>query len=277
MKKIILSLLMFTLISMPAFAATWSAKDRVKDVGSVVVTKNSLPKATAFQIVETALDNSTASSTNTIQIPSNDLQYAGNDNEVAAVIATEIGQITNGKYAKTKIRNAAKTAILGKLSSENILNTAANSEYVSKKTNLNDYKLADMTGVDLMVNAGYNPLALVVLITKMPGSTLEAVMGKPSNSERAMNVYNYISYNYPEKLKAGYNCQEYRFFLTYADPIVESRNKSKSALKKFNKEQEKNKKQQAKSLLQYKATGGVNAWDATYTLLNEFTTTNKKQ
>ena len=80
----------------------------------------------------------------------------------------------------------AKTAITTSLSSENIISTAANSQYLASKSSLNDNKAADVTGTDLMVKAGYNPLAMVVLVTKMPGSTLEAVQGKPSNSERAM-------------------------------------------------------------------------------------------
>ena len=275
MKKVILSVFAFLLMTGSSFAATWVAADRVAPVGKVVVEKSGLPAKTTFKVINGAADNSMASTTNVIQISSTDLTYAGNDNEVAAVISSEIGQIINGKAAKDKFRSAAKAALAEKLSSTNVLNTAANSEYVASKTTLGDMKVADMTGVDLMVNAGYNPLAMVVVITKQPGSNLEIVMGKPANSERAMNVFNYITYNYPDKIKAGYGCQEYRNFLTYANPIVEKRNKSKSALKKFNKEQEKAKALRAKSLAQYKATGGLSSWDATYAILNELSTDKK--
>ena len=83
------------------------------------------------------------------------------------------------------MRNAAKNAILSKLSSDNIISTAANSEYVANKTNLNDEKAADITGIDLLAKTGYNPLAMIVVITKMPGSTLEALQGKPSGQPYA--------------------------------------------------------------------------------------------
>ena len=49
----------------------------------------------------------------------------------------------------------------------------------------------------------------------------------------AMNVFDYMTYTYPAKVKAGYGCQEYRSFLTYANPIVEERNSSAKKLAKF--------------------------------------------
>ena len=270
MKKIILSVFAMALLILPSCAATkWTATDRVAPVSKVIVEKNSLPAKLQFKIVEEAVNNSQTSTTNIVQISKADLAYAGNDNEVAAVISYELGQIINGKAGKDNLRAAAKTMLAQKLSGDNIVNTTANSEYWNSKTALKDKKEADMTAVDLMVKGGYNPLALVVVITKMPGTNLELLMGQPANSDRAMSAYNYLAYNYPEKVKAGYGCQEYRNFLTYADPIVAKRNNSKRQVKKFAKEQEKIKAERAKSLNQYKMSGGLSGWDATYAILNE--------
>lgn len=277
MRKLILSVFAMALLILPSSAASkWTASDRVAPVGKVIVEKNGLPAKLQFKLVENIADNSQTSSTNIVQISKDDLTYAGNDNEVAAVIAYELGQIINGKTGKDNLRAAAKAILAEKLSKDNIVNTTANSEYWNSKTALKDKKEADMTAIDLMVKANYNPLALVVVITKMPGSNLELVMGIPANSERAMSAYNYLAYNYPEKVKAGYGCQEYRNFLTYSDPIVEKRNKSKRAIKKFAKEQEKIKADRAKSLNQYKMSGGLSGWDATYAILNELSTESKK-
>ena len=276
MKKFILSVFAMALLILPSSAATkWAATDRVAPVGKVIVETKSLPAKLQFQIVENAVNNSQTASTNVVQVSKADLAYAGNDNEVAAVISYELGQIINGKAGKDNIRAAAKAILAQKLSGDNIVNTTANSEYWNSKTALKDKKEADMTAVDLMVNAGYNPLALVVVITKMPGTNLELVMGHPANADRAMSAYNYLAYNYPEKVKAGYGCQEYRNFLTYADPIVEKRNNSKRQVKKFAKEQEKIKAERAKSLNQYKMSGGLSGWDATYAILNELSTEKK--
>ena len=276
MKKIILSLFTAALLVLPSTATTkWTAADRVAPVGKVIVEKNSLPAKLQFKLVDETVDNSKTSTTNIVQISKADLTYAGNDNEVAAVVAYELGQIINGKTGKDNIRAAAKAMLAEKLSKDNIVNTTANSEFWNSKTALRDKKEADMTAVDLMVKAGYNPLALVVVITKMPGTNMELIMGQPANSERAMSAFNYIDYNYADKVKAGYGCQEYRNFLTYADPIVQKRNKTKRSLKKFAKEQEKIKTERAKSLNQYKMSGGLSGWDTTYAILNELSTPKK--
>ena len=276
MKKIILSIFILASFVLPTNAATtWSASDRVAPVSKVIVEKNILPAKLQFKLVEGVVDNSQTSTTNVVQISKADLTYAGNDNEVAAVVAYELGQIINGKSGKDHMRAAAKAILAEKLSKDNIVNTTANSEYWNSKTALKDKKEADMTAVDLMVKAGYNPLALVVVITKMPGSNLELIMGVPANSERAMSAYNYLAYNYPEKVKAGYACQEYRNFLAYSDPIVAKRNSSKRQVKKFAKEQEKIKKERAKSFSQYQMSGGLSGWDATYAILNELSTEKK--
>ncbi|MCQ2755020.1 MAG: M48 family metalloprotease [bacterium] len=270
MKKLIISLFAITLMSAPSFAATWVAADRVAPVGKVMLEKNGLPTTTTFKVVNGEADNSDVSTTNVVLISSTDLSYTGNDNEVAAVIGKELGHIINGKATKTKVRDFAKAAIASKLSADNVLVTAANSDYLASKASLSDNKAADVTGADLMIQAGYNPLAGVVVITKMPGSTLEVLQGKPANSERAMNLYDYLTYNYPSKVSVGYGCQEYRNFLAYADPIVKDRNANAKKLAKFNKEQAKNKNTRAKNLQQYKTTG-MSGWESSYLILKTLT------
>lgn len=268
-KKILLTVFSALLFILPA-QAEYDTTARVPVVGKQIVTKNGLPSTITFKVVDTESNNSNATASKVIEVSKQDLIYAGNDNEVAAVIANEIGRIMNAQVSKEKFRNIAKAALASTLSEDNIINTAANSEFAENKISSKDDMDADITGVDLMINAGYNPLAMVVLVTKMPGSFWESIKGDPSNSKRAMNIYDYLTYNYPSKVKAGYACNEYRYFLTYADPIVEKRNSNEKKLKKFNEEQAKKKEERTKQIAKYKATGGVNGWDATYTLLEEF-------
>ena len=52
--------------------------------------------------------------------------------------------------------------------------------------------------------------------------------------------------------------------------LVKKRNSNEKQLKKFNEEQAKKKAERTKQIAKYKATGGLNGWDATYTLLEEF-------
>ena len=269
MKKLFVSLCAVGLMTLSANA--WDASERVSIVGKTLLEKNGLPTAITFKVVEGIADNSQATTTNVINISKEDLAQAGNDSEVAAVVSNEIGYIINGQTSRNKMRELAKQAITSKLSADNLITTAANSEYIINKTNLNDEKAADITGVDLMCKTGYNPLAMVVLITKRPTtSTLETLQGKPNNSERAMNAFDYLTYAYPSKVSAGYGCQEYRNFLAYANPIVEERNANAKKLVKFNKQQAKNQVQRAKDIANYKSTG-LSGWDTSYQLLQSFT------
>ena len=170
MKKIILSVFTFLFMASASYAATWVAADRVSTVGATLISKNNLPAKTTFKVVNGAADNSNTSRTNVIQISSTDLSYTGNDSEVAAVIAHEMGYIINGTYSKRIMREASKDALTKNLSSSNIIATAANSEFLANKVSAADEQDADITGVDLMIKTGYNPLAMIVVITKMPGS-----------------------------------------------------------------------------------------------------------
>lgn len=275
MKKLFISLFALGLLVMPVSAATWTAADRVNAVGAQLLKKNGLPENTKFKVVNGEANNTDATVTNTIQISSTDLTYTGNDNEVAAVIARELGYIINGRATKSRMRDFAKSALNNTFSEGNLITTVANSDYAANKASMSDNKDADITGADLMIQANYNPLAGIVVLTKMPGSTMEIALGKPCNSERAMNLYDYLAYNYPSKVKAGYGCKEYKTFLTYADPIVKERTSNKKKLEKFNKEQEKNRAVRAKNLAQYKSTG-MSGWDTSYQLLKTFTETSEK-
>ena len=148
-----------------------------------------------------------------------------------------------------------------------------------------DQKAADITGIDLMIQAGYNPLAMIVVLGKMPGSTLDLLKGQPNNFKRTMYIYDYLAYNYPSKVKAGYNCQEYKNFLAFIQPDIDERNADSKKLAKWEKakwekEQAKLKKERAKQIAKYKATGGLNGWDASYTILknlSESSETNQKK
>ena len=276
MKKILLGIFTALVFVLPAQAG-YNTTARVPVVGKQIVTKNGLPAAIKFKVVEFTADNSNATATKEIQVSKTNLQYAGNDNEVAAVIANELGKIMNAQVSKEKWRTLAKAALADNLSSDNIINTAANSTYAINKTAERDNMDADITGADLMITAGYNPLAMVVWVTKMPGSVMETLKSQPANSKRAMNIYDYLTYNYPSKVKAGYACNEYRFFLTYANPIVTERNSNKKKLAKFQKEQAKKKAKRTKQIAQYKATGGLNGWEATYALLESFANSSEEK
>ncbi len=277
MKKLILSLCIASLISAPALAASWSAVDRTPTVGKQILTKNNLPSTTKFVVTETAVTNSTSNTNDEIYVQKTDLGYTGNDNEVAAVIAQEIGVIINANASKKKLVSNITSAIAGNFVDTNLENTAlVANELTLNNMSAKDQMNADITGVDLMIQAGYNPLAMIVVLGKMPGSTVDILKSQPNNFKRSMYIYDYLAYNYPSKVKAGYNCKEYKNFLAYIQPTIDERNSNKTKFAKFQKEQAKLKKERAKQIAKYKATGGLNGWDASYTILKNLSESSEK-
>ena len=268
MKKTLLSLLLASVLAVPAFSATWSAVDKVPTVGKQVLTKNSLPSTTKFVVTETEVVNSTSNTNNELYIQKSDLGYTGNDNEVAAVIAKELGIVINANASKKRFVSNVASALAGSITDTNLQNKALIANQISlSNMSEKDQMNADITGIDLMVQAGYNPLAMIVVLGKMPGTAMDAIKSQPSNFKRTMYIYDYLAYNYPSKIQAGYNCQEYRNFLAYIEPTITERNSNKKKLAKFQKTQAKLKKERAKQIAKYKATGGLNGWDASYTIL----------
>lgn len=277
MKKIILSLMLAFATTMPTFSATWSAVDRVPTVGKQILTKNNLPTDTKFVVTETAVVNSTSNTNKEIYIQKEALGYAGNDNEVAAVISQEIGTIINANASKKKLVSNLTSALAGSVSGESAQNKALIiNELAMNNMSEKDQMNADVTGTDLMIQAGYNPLAMIVVLGKMPGSTVDILKSQPNNFKRTMYIYDYLTYNYPSKIKSGYNCQEYKNFAAYVQPTVDERKADKKKLAKFNKEQAKLKTERAKQIAKYKATGGLNGWDASYTILKNLSESSEK-
>ena len=263
-----LSLFLAASLAVPSLAATWSAVNRVPEVGKQVLSKNSLPTTTTFVITDVEVTNSTSNENNKIYINKTNLNYTGNDNEVAAVIAQEIGALVNANASKKKLVSNITSALAGSFVDTSLETTAlAANEFTLNNMSEKDQMNADITGVDLMIQAGYNPLAMIVVLGKMPGSTMDLLKSQPNNFKRTMYIYDYLAYNYPSKVKAGYNCQEYKNFLAYIQPTIDERNSNSKKLAKWEKEQAKLKKERAKQIAKYKATGGLNGWDASYTIL----------
>ena len=62
--------------------------------------------------------------------------------------------------------------------------------------------VADKRAVDYMVNAGYNPLALIVFINKTcPQKRFDKISRHNLTSRRLAHIYEYITYKYPQFLE----------------------------------------------------------------------------
>ena len=247
--------------------------NRVNKIGKALLQKNNLPSQVTFTVVETDEINAFANGENQICVYTGLLNFVNDDSELAGVIAHEIGHIVNNHVAKQSIVNAiTATVIQNAKLNEKVKTGAAIAQNLSmKKMSRNEEYEADITAVDLMVKAGYNPLAMVSVLYKISGNYVDIIQDHPSGDKRTMYLYNYITYTYPDKLKLGYNSDSFKQFMNYAQPIVDARNANPSKVKAFNNEQAKLKEKRLKKLQKYKNATNELGWQASYTLLKTLT------
>lgn len=102
---------------------------------------------------------------------------------------------------------------------------------------------ADKKGVDLMVNAGYNPVAMIITLNKICGEPnwFEKSSTHPGGSERLYAIYEYIYTKYPAYLIDN----EYKNNLYYQNFLLTSKKQRQIIQKKHNEASVKtvNKKQ----------------------------------
>ena len=265
MKKVLFSLFVAIAIAIPTSAATtYNAANRVPTVGQTLLTKNGISATNVkFTVVSGVVDNSNYSTNKVVNVSTNELAYTGNDSEVAAVVANELGHIIAGHASRGKV-----VSLLQAATDTNITTNETATTLATNYSSLQKEKEADTIAVNLMANAGYNPLAIIAVLTKQTSTYWEAIQGKPANAERAMNVYDYTGYAYPAKLKAGYACNEYKNFLTYANTVLTTRKENKKLAAKVSKDMKKYRKNSVNQVAKFKTRGGISGWDAAYGLLN---------
>lgn len=283
MKKILVILFAaFFMTTSYVFAATATTKDwtsatseqRVNTIGKNLLSKNNLPTQVTFKVIESEDINAYATGDNQLCVYTGLLKYVTDDAELASVISHEIGHILNSHVAKQSIVNAITATAINNVANEQLKTGAAIAQNLSmKKMSRTEENEADVTGVDLMVKAGYNPLAMVSVLYKISGNYIDILEDHPSGDKRTMYIYDYITYTYPEKAKLGYNSDSYKQFMNYATPIVNERNANPSKLKKFNKQQAKLKEKRIKKLKKYQNSTNEFGWNASYTMLRALTGT----
>lgn len=267
MKKIlaIFCLMMFNL----AFATTdWNSEaalKRVNNIGSKLLKANNVNYDIEFKVSNEEDVNAYANLDKEIYVYKGLLEFVDNDEELAGVIGHEMGHIINGHCAKQGILGTA-VAVVANMLSKNEIVTAIGTTLAQSKLSRTDEFEADISGVDLMTKAGYNPLAMVSLLNKISGDAyIDILQTHPSGEKRILNVYNYIEYNYSSKLSKGYSTDSYKKALTMINPSVEKRKASERLTTKFNKQQEKLLKKKEKRAKKMQGTSSV--WDGYYTTL----------
>ena len=267
MKKImaIFTLMMFSACF--AAATNWNSEaalKRVNTIGTKILKANNVNHPIEFKVSDTDDINAYADINKEIHVYRGLLEYVDDDNELAGVISHEMGHIINGHCAKQGILNAG-IATVASVTTKNEVVSAVGQQLAASKISRSDEFEADLTGVDLMTKGGYNPLAMVSLLNKISGNYIDILESHPSGEKRIMNVYNYIEYNYPDRIKKGYTTDSYKKALSMITPNVEKRKSSKFQTWKYQREQKKllAKKEKRAKKMQKKNT----VWDGYFNTL----------
>lgn len=279
MKKLLGIICAFIFFALPISAATtteWTTENglaRVEKIGKNLLTKNGLPTQVKFTVMETDEVNAFASGENEICVYTGLLKYVNDDAELAGVIAHEMGHILNNHVAKQSIISSLTSHLINRANVSSKVKTGAyiaNQLSMLKMSRTQEYE-ADITGVDLMTKAGYNPLAMISFLYKISGNYIDILQTHPSGDKRTMYSFDYISYNYPTKAVLGYSTDSYKQFLTYATPIVVARTANAKKQAKFKLEQEELKQERIEKMQKYQKEK-VNGWSASYNFLKTLST-----
>lgn len=201
MKKFFLLLIMSAIIQ-PVLAGLHEERmiqQKVDNIGTRILNCNKIQKRVVFAYNQKAKDtwrnrNKTLTSRQIIVF---DELYKSTqtDDEVAAMLAREIATVMKSYSGMWG----------GWIDSAQVALSSKKFETV-----------ADKRAVDYMVNAGYNPLALIVYINKTCPQRHQDVIARHNlTSKRLARIYEYITYKYPEYLHDNEytNNEHYQNFL----------------------------------------------------------------
>ena len=190
MKKFIITLC--TILSISAITANAAtevinadsvvkAQERISNIGFRILNNNSIEKRMVFYYDTSKTVNATTSNFDRhITLYRGLYTMLSNDDEVAAVLSHEISHGVD----------SYKGVFRGALSGWSYAFAPRKYEYK-----------ADKLAVDYMANAGYNPVALIVVMNKsFPQRRYEWCDSHPITTRRTMEVYEYIYKKYPEYL-----------------------------------------------------------------------------
>ena len=279
MKKILLFIFSLIVLSFaaPAIAASYNTStnwfdsanvNHLNTIGQNIIKANKMPSTVTFKVTDNPYMNATNENyTQYVYIYAGDLKYVENDNELAGVVAHEIGHLVNGHYSKSSLLNNIISAFNPNTKTEtgsttvNLIKTVS-----SNKVNKENEKEADITAVDLMMNAKYNPLALISVVYKSDIAENGGILSEDlSCEERIMNIYDYANYNYPAQVKANYKTNSYQSALNLIYANLKIRNADSKKLEKAKKEQEKLQKDKLKRMRNMAKS--TNPWSAAYSML----------
>lgn len=263
MKKSIIYVLTVLLLAGQVVNAVPINEDTVliNDIGKDLLSANHLPMAD-FVITSTpdTFDDYfvKANVYKKVEMFTWNLSFAKDRGELTAVIAHQIGKISNNMPTQAREQSKTNTLHITNKQGKEIMSYSSKHIYSYEKLNKDKVDLAaDRTAIDFMIQNGNNPLALLSVY----GTYLD--YDEDDAIKHIMNVYDYINYNFPEKLKQGYPTESYKKAMSVVNKQLTAR--SEAEKQKVLSEQAKiNEKKLKQANSSFK---GLNPWNSSYTTL----------
>ena len=224
MKKILLLFLAYFIVCSAVYAhntevinsqSVIEAQNRIDNIGFKILNSNGIEKRTVFDFdVRRAKNAYSRYKDRQIVLYRGLYNRLASDDEVAAILSHEISHSVDSYNGVCR----------GYFSNLSYI-------FAPKKY---EYK-ADKRAVDYMVNAGYNPVAIIVVFSRaFSQERYDWYSTHPLTSRRMMEVYEYIYKKYPEYLvnnKYKDNIYYQNFLLTSKENRTKFKNKIESGSK----------------------------------------------
>lgn len=235
--------------------------ETVNAIGKKILKSNDLPTDIKFKVAEEDHINAYANIKDEVYIYKGLLKVVETEDELAGVISHEVGHIVNEhvkKQAFLHILMKPITSSISYITDKLWINKLA--EYMGiltlMKVSRNAEYEADLTGADLMVGAGYNPLGMISVLNKISENHLDIISTHPSADKRLVYLYDYLNYNYPAQIKAGYNTKSFGEFKTYMNEVTRQRLANSGKMTDYKEKQEKLKQKRLERSQKIKAGKG---------------------
>lgn len=155
-------------------------EEKINLIGSKILNENKISKRVYFKLAKGnyTVNASARYSDKQVTVYAGLLNYIDNDDELAAILAHEIAHDID------YYRGFGQTFVM----------TFNKKSYVYK---------ADLMALDYMVNAGYNPVAMITIMNKIGNESVwdwGLSISHPKTSKRLMKDYEYIYKKYPKYL-----------------------------------------------------------------------------
>jgi hypothetical protein len=106
---------------------------------------------------------------------------------------------------------------------------------------------------------------MLSLLNKIAQNFIDVIQTHPSGNKRLVNVYDYLSFNYPETIEKDYDTDSYMSFKIYIDQIIRERNSNPKKMQEYTKKQTKLRNEKLKRAKSIQKESNV--WASAYNVI----------